>query len=897
MSFNYLVKGISSSMMQINMQESKRFFSSEKSQNPNLIRDIPQFITGFTDAEGCFNISIFRNPKTRLGWSVKPIFQIELHYRDEKLLREIQAYFSGVGLIRKKGTRDICSYTVSSIKELLVILKHFDKFPLISQKCADYQLFKRAVELMERKEHLTTDGLKKIVATKSAMNSGLSEQLIAAFPSIVSSERSIVKDQKISDPYWIAGFMSGEGCFFVNIFRSSTHRSGFQVKLRVLLTQHVRDELLMRSLIEYFDCGNVFLKKEIVEFVVTGFSDIKNKIIPFFVKYPVIGIKAKDFSDFCKVFKLMENKDHLTASGLDQIRQIKAGMNRGRSYEESETSKVLLKNNNNIKTNPIIIHKRGFHSHVSVVSLYSKNFYYKCWPPVLTNNLCSTTFATFIISLHSRDKEILEWIKNYLKVGGITKQGPESCQFRVSSVKDLAVIINHFDKYPLITKKFADYELFKQAFYLIINKEHVKEEGLRKIIAIKASMNLGNSVALKEAFPGIVPVLRPSVPNRIIPDAHWLAGFTSGEGSFYINIKESPTVTTGYNVVLVFQLVQHSRDEFLIKSLIEFFKCGSIRHYKEAVFFRVVSDLINIIIPRSFFRFVGIKALDYADFILFCFQQRRKAAELMKTKAHTTASGLEQIRKLKAGMSTGRKMSTWARPQTKTIYPPRSETAKALGVSPRSIARYFSSISLHPPLVYEGCGFAPLHPWFITGFADAESSFSIIFRPNNKLKTGWSVEACFSIGLHNKDLALLELIRASFGVGNITKDREDYSKYRISSIKDLKAIIAHFDKYPLVTQKRVDFELFKKIVEMMSKKEHLTHAGLQEIINLRASLNLGLSDELKAAFPNTKLVERPVVVSQEIKDPNWIAGFTSGVRRPGVFLLMSLNRQLKRGML
>ena len=114
----------------------------------------------------------------------------------------------------------------------------------------------------------------------------------------------------------------------------------------------------------------------------------------------------------------------------------------------------------------------------------------------------------------------------------------------------------------------------------------------------------------------------------------------------------------------------------------------------------------------------------------------------------------------------------------------------------------------------------------------------------------------------------MELIRASFGVGNITKDRGDYSKYRISSIKDLKVIIAHFYKYPLVTQKRTDFELFKKIVEMMSKKEHLTHAGLQEIINLRVSLNLGLSDELKAAFPNTKPVERPVVVLQEIKDPN-----------------------------
>ena len=48
------------------MQESKRFFSSEKSQNPNLIRDIPQ--SGFTDAEGCFNISIFKDNTFKFGW-------------------------------------------------------------------------------------------------------------------------------------------------------------------------------------------------------------------------------------------------------------------------------------------------------------------------------------------------------------------------------------------------------------------------------------------------------------------------------------------------------------------------------------------------------------------------------------------------------------------------------------------------------------------------------------------------------------------------------------------------------------------------------------------------------------------------------------------------------------
>lgn len=82
----HLVKGISSTMMQINMQESKRFFSSEKSQNPNLIRDIPQFITGFTDAEGCFNISIFKDNTFKFGWRVKLTYIISLHSKDKEIL-------------------------------------------------------------------------------------------------------------------------------------------------------------------------------------------------------------------------------------------------------------------------------------------------------------------------------------------------------------------------------------------------------------------------------------------------------------------------------------------------------------------------------------------------------------------------------------------------------------------------------------------------------------------------------------------------------------------------------------------------------------------------------------------------------------------------------------------
>jgi uncharacterized protein YfkK (UPF0435 family) len=54
---------------------------------------------------------------------------------------------------------------------------------------------------------------------------------------------------------------------------------------------------------------------------------------------------------------------------------------------------------------------------------------------------------------------------------------------------DLSIIIDQFDKYPMITKKLVDYELFKQIYELIKSKEHLTIEGLKKIITIRASMN------------------------------------------------------------------------------------------------------------------------------------------------------------------------------------------------------------------------------------------------------------------------------------------------------------------------------------------------------------------------------------------------------------------------
>lgn len=59
-------------------------------------------------------------------------------------------------------------------------------------------------------------------------------------------------------------------------------------------------------------------------------------LIPFFDKYQIIGVKYEDYLDFKKVAQLMEKKAHLTIEGLEDIRRIKAKMNRGRVQHDEE---------------------------------------------------------------------------------------------------------------------------------------------------------------------------------------------------------------------------------------------------------------------------------------------------------------------------------------------------------------------------------------------------------------------------------------------------------------------------------------------------------------------------------------------------------------------------------
>jgi len=289
----------------------------------------PSYISGFVDGEGSFMLTIIKDNKYKLGWRVVCRFIISLHKKDLSLLNKIKEFFD-VGNVFLMA-KDSAQYRVESLKGLDLIINHFDKYPLITKKQADYKLFKMAHNLIKNKSHLTKEGLLELVAIKAVINNGLNNDLSIAFPGINAILRPDTPLPSILDPFWLSGFVDGEGCFSVVVFKSKTSKLGEAVKLSFILTQSNRDEYLIKSLIEYLGCGNTSLDpRGTIDFKVTNFSSIKDIIVPFFIKYPLKGNKSLDFTDFCEVVRLMENKSHLTKEGLDQIKKIRSRMNTNR---------------------------------------------------------------------------------------------------------------------------------------------------------------------------------------------------------------------------------------------------------------------------------------------------------------------------------------------------------------------------------------------------------------------------------------------------------------------------------------------------------------------------------------------------------------------------------------
>lgn len=95
-------------------------------------------------------------------------------------------------------THKLCLAAGSTKKELLILIEHFDKYPLITKKSKDFLCFKKAICLIKNKEHLTKKGLLELVSLKALMGKGLTKELKTAFPDLVSESELGISDLTLS---------------------------------------------------------------------------------------------------------------------------------------------------------------------------------------------------------------------------------------------------------------------------------------------------------------------------------------------------------------------------------------------------------------------------------------------------------------------------------------------------------------------------------------------------------------------------------------------------------------------------------------------------------------------------------------------------------------------------
>nr|YP_010835439.1 hypothetical protein QLP32_mgp06 [Perenniporia fraxinea]WFS78672.1 hypothetical protein [Perenniporia fraxinea] len=317
-----------------NIHNNKKFstLTSENISKPLPTTLDPWYITGLIDGEGSFQIRLRKSSKYKTGWSISPVFSLALHKCDLPLLKSVQAYFGGIGSI-SKSQGDVLKYSVESQKKISkFIIPHFTNFPLQTQKGADFLFFNKVIQIIKVRGHLNYEGVKNIVSIKGAINKGLSEELLIAFPNINIVARPLIQVKKTPNLKWIAGFVEAEGCFKITISNKPNNR--YQVLIVFQITQHSRDKPLLNILLNYFSCGRLEKdnRKSVIHFSVYKFSDNYGKIIPFFKRNNLVGQKSLNFKDWCLIGEIIRSGAHLTSKGLENIKNIRSGMNKGRKF-------------------------------------------------------------------------------------------------------------------------------------------------------------------------------------------------------------------------------------------------------------------------------------------------------------------------------------------------------------------------------------------------------------------------------------------------------------------------------------------------------------------------------------------------------------------------------------
>jgi len=217
----------------------------------------------------------------------------------------------------------------------LIIRKHFEVYPLLTYKLVYFKLWCTVLDLMFNKDHLTIEGINKIVALKEHSYKGLNESLKLALPDYLNYLQpcpAYNPDFENLNIHWLCGFINADGHFKVEVSKDSKYKLGERCKPLIQITQKVPSLIVLQEIGTFLGLGTVILRtnQSDADFRIQNLKDV-NTFIAKFNEAKLLGAKALDYLAFCKNIDLMNKGLHLTKEGLAQIQKTNSNVNTNRT--------------------------------------------------------------------------------------------------------------------------------------------------------------------------------------------------------------------------------------------------------------------------------------------------------------------------------------------------------------------------------------------------------------------------------------------------------------------------------------------------------------------------------------------------------------------------------------
>jgi hypothetical protein len=148
------------------------------------------------------------------------------------------------------------------------------------------------------------------------------------------------------DPWYVSGFVDGEGTFHVAIYRDMNMKTGWKFIPEFHVSQRISSRRVLDALVKFFGCGYVKAnhsknpRDATFIYIVRNRQDLLNKIIPFFRRFPLKTEKGKDFKLFSKVVAMMAARKHATKSGMKRMVALAYQMNGSGRYRKRPKTSV-----------------------------------------------------------------------------------------------------------------------------------------------------------------------------------------------------------------------------------------------------------------------------------------------------------------------------------------------------------------------------------------------------------------------------------------------------------------------------------------------------------------------------------------------------------------------------